>query len=162
VARYDRIARLESPPREQAFPGWPVFRDLEGRERDPDLGRRASLRFLALRPVRRLLDHGFDGPGQASLDQQIDVVLRRLNGLPADDADRARLTSYVEEVRRRVPGDLARATLALGEASESDGQLFAAEELYQTGLEVARAHQLQNEATRARELITRTRRAARP
>lgn len=162
MARYDRIARLDPPTRDQAFPAWPVFRDIEERERDTDQGRRASLRFMALRPVRRLLDHGFDGPSQESLDQQIDTVLRKLNGLSADDEDRIRLTKYVEQVRRRDPGDLARATLALGEATESAGQLFAAEELYQTGLEIAQAHQLREDEARASGLITRTRRAALP
>jgi hypothetical protein len=162
VARYDRIARLDVPTRGQAFPGWPVLRDLDGRERDADLGRRAYLRFLALRPVRRLLDHGFDSPDQASLDQQVNLVLKKVASLPARDRDRVQLTAYVNEVQRRVPGDLALATLALGEATEAMGHGFAATEFYRTALEIAETHQLSDEATRARTLITRTRPADQP
>ena len=51
MARYDRIAPIPIPAREAAFPGWLMLRDLAGRERDPELARRARLRFLALRPL---------------------------------------------------------------------------------------------------------------
>jgi hypothetical protein len=149
VARYDRIAPLESPAREQAFGAWLVLRDLDGRERDPDLGRRAYLRFLALRPARRLLDQGFESPDQRSLEQQIDVVLRKLNALPPEDAERVRLAAYLKLVRRRSPADLSLATLAVGEVVESAGHVFAAEEFYHTGLEIAEAHQLRDVQARA-------------
>ena len=55
MARYDRIAPIPIPAREAAFPGWLMLRDLAGRERDPELARRARLRFLALRPLLRVL-----------------------------------------------------------------------------------------------------------
>lgn len=126
-----------------------MLRDLEGRERDSELGRRAHLRFLALRPMRRLLDQGFEGPDQRSLEQQVDVVLRRLSALPAEDSEGVRLREYLKEIRRRSPADLALATLAVGEAAEAAGHVFAAEEFYHTSLEIAEAHELAELRARA-------------
>ena len=65
MARYDRIAPIAAPARAAAFPGWLVLRDLQGRERDAELARRARLRFLALRPLRRVLALGLEGVSAA-------------------------------------------------------------------------------------------------
>lgn len=140
MARYDRIARLDIPPRDDTFGGWLTLRDLDGREREPELGRRAHLHFLALRPLRRLLLRGLDGPPGSSLDSQVQTVRDQLDQLPADDPGRDPLGHYLEEIGGRSPEGLIHATLQVGASAEVAGHLYAAEEFYRTALELARAH----------------------
>jgi tetratricopeptide (TPR) repeat protein len=142
VARYDRIARIESPARADAFAGWLALRDLEGHEREPEFGRRARLRFLALRPVRRLLDRGLDGVDDASLYRQIEGIREELGHLPSRDTERRLLADYLREVEGRDPDRLTRAVLALGHTAEAAGHGYAAEEFYLTALEMSEAHGL--------------------
>lgn len=145
MARYDRIAQIEPPARQAAYGGWLTLRDLEGREREPELGRRALLHFLAIRPVRRLLQRGLDGPQAASIDGQVEAVRQQVDQLPQEDAARERLTHYLEEVGGRSPAGLVRATLDVGTAAEAAGQLFAAEEFYRTALELAEANHIHDQ-----------------
>lgn len=142
MARYDRIARIEPPAREDCYSGWLTLRDLEGREREPELGRRAQLHFMALRPVRRLLLRGLEGPEGSSFDGQLAAVREEVEQLPRDDAGRERLARYLEEIGGRSPSGLVRATLDVGAAAEAAGHQYAAEEFYRTAMELAEAHSL--------------------
>lgn len=159
MARYDRVALLESPARENCFPGWLTLRDIEGREREPELGRRARLRFLALRPLRRLLLRGMDGPTPESLRTQLAGLREEIERLDARDPERDRLMQYLTEVGGRSPLGLAAATLEVGAAAESAGHRFAAEEFYRTGLELAREHDLPAHEIRALRRLARVHRA---
>lgn len=142
MARYDRIAPLPAPAREGVFPGWLVLADLEGRERDTELARRARLRFLALRPLRRLLALAADAPSAASYARQIEGIREELGHLPARDPERIRLSRYLHEIESRSPAELALAATGLGELVEELGHASAAEELYRTALELAEHYQL--------------------
>lgn len=153
MARYDRIASLPPPARDEAFPGWPVLRDLESRERDPDLGRRVRLRFLALRPVRRLLAQGVDAVPADSFDRQVEGVREELGLLPARDPERIRLTRFLRQVRLRTPLALTTATLDLGEMIEAAGHLNGAAECYRIALEIAEAYRLDPEQVTALRLL---------
>lgn len=138
MARYDRIARLAPPARNDAFPGWLALRDLEGREREAELGRRARLRFLALRPAHRVIRHGFDGTDRESLHEQVASVRRELDQLPSNDTERARIAAYLKALDEGTPLELATAAITLGETAEADGHGYAAEEFYRTALELSR------------------------
>ncbi len=142
MARYDRIAPLPAPSREAVFPGWLVLADLEGRERDTELTRRARLRFLALRPLRRVLGSSPGGPSAASYARQIEGIREELGHLPARDAERIRLSRYLHEIESRVPADLALAAAGLGELAEEVGHASAAEEFYRTALELGQHFEL--------------------
>lgn len=137
MARYDRIAPLTTPDRDDAFPGWLILRDLEGRERDVDFGRRARLRYLALRPVRRLLDHAPADVPIGSFERQVETVREELGHLPTRDPERTRLAQYLHDIRRRTPEALASATLDMGVVTTDSGHDGAAEEFFRTSLEVA-------------------------
>lgn len=168
MARYDRIARLPPPEREGAFPGWLTLRDLEGREREPELGRRARLRFLALRPIQRLLRQGLNGPTAESFQRQIDAIREELGQLPNRDRERQRLSDYLKEIGGRAPRGMVIATLDVGAAAEAAGHRFAAEEFYRTALEMAAAHSLTEQRMLALRRLARVHRdrreydAARP
>ena len=155
MARYDRIARIAPPDRDGAFPSWFTLRDLEGREREPELGRRARLRYLALRPVRRLLERGLDGPSRDSVDLQIDAVRQELSQLPARDPEREQLARYLRAVGGRAPGGLIGATIDVGQCAEAAGHRYAAEEFYLTALELARLETLPEQETLALRLLGR-------
>ena len=104
MARYDRIAPITAPARDSVFPAWLVLRDLEGRERDADLARRARLRYLAIRPVRRLLDRGASAVGISSYMAEIEVAREDLGYLPARDAERTRLARFLHQIEQRAHG----------------------------------------------------------
>ena len=159
MARYDRIARLPCPEREGCFPGWQTLRDLDGREREPEIGRRARLRFLALRPVRRLLARGLNGFSGDSLRLQIDGVREEIERLDARDPERSRLMDYLAEVGGRSPLGVVTATLDVGAAAESAGHSYAAQEFYHTGLELARDHDLPSHQVRALRRLARVHRS---
>lgn len=158
MARYDRIARIAPPDRDDCFPGWLTLRDLDGREREPDLGRRARLRFLALRPVRRLIRRGLDGPTEDSLRLQVEGVRHEIERLNARDPERSRLIEYLAEVGGRSALGLANATLDVGAAAEGAGHPYAAEEFYRTGVDLARAHGLVSHEVRALRRLARVHR----
>lgn len=158
MARYDRIARIDAPARDGAFSGWLTLRDLEGREREPELGRRACLHFLALRPVRRLLSQGLDASPSRSLATQIDTVRQQVEALPADHASRDLIARYLEEVGGRSPSGMVRATVGVGTAAEAAGHGFAAEEFYRTALELAEAHNLDDQQVIALRHLARVQR----
>jgi tetratricopeptide (TPR) repeat protein len=160
MARYDRIAPLTSPARKSAFPAWPTLRDLEGRERDGDLTRRARLRFLALRPVRRLLDHGWERVPPDSYDRQLEGIREELGHLPARDAERAFLAAFLHRIRDRDPGAIAAATLEFGEIAERAGHRGAAGEFYRTVVDVAEVHGLTAASSGALAHLARLERAA--
>jgi tetratricopeptide (TPR) repeat protein len=160
MARYDRIATLSAPARERAFAAWPVLRDLEGSERDAELVRRARLRFLALRPVRRLLERGIEQVSAESLERQIEGVREELGLLPSRDPERARIAQFLHRIRQRTPLAVTAATLELGEVVEEAGQAHAAREFYRTALDLAAAYRLVPEELLALRLLGRLERQA--
>ncbi len=149
MARYDRIARLPVPDREAGFPGWNTLRDLEHREREPELGRRARLRFLALRPVLRLLARGLEAVDASSFERQLESVREELGHLPPRDHERNRIAEYLKAVGGRSPGEIARATINVGGAAEAGGHPHAAEEFYRTALQIAESYDLVEPRLRA-------------
>ena len=141
MARYDRIARIEPPARDDAFTGWLALRDLEDRERDADLGRRARLRFMAVRILHRLA-RSADGIDGSSLQQQCDAVREELGALPGRDPERQRLADLLRDVPSADLAAVVRGALELGQTVESAGSRWAAEELYRVGLELAESNDL--------------------
>ncbi len=138
MARYDRIARLDCPQRSHAFPAWLALRDLAGRERDPELNRRTRLRFLVLRPVHRLLAHGFGSVGKRSMDQQLACVRAELARLAHADRERRALARCLDTMASLSYEELPADLIAAGAMIEAAGHTYGAEEYYLTALEVSR------------------------
>lgn len=128
MARYDRIAPLSSPARDHAFPVWPVLRDIEGQDRDVDVCRRARLRFLALRPVRRLVDRGIQEVSAESFARQLETVREELGSLPARDVERVRITRFLRQVEDRDQRRIVAALVEYAEQAHAAGHVHAAEE----------------------------------
>ncbi len=155
MARYDRIAPLPAPARDRAYPAWPVLRDLEDRDREVELGRRVRLRFLALRPVRRLARWGIEAVPADSFDRQVEGVREELGHLAARDPERGRLARFLHQIRQRTPLAVTTATLDLGEVIEAAEHYHGAEEFYRTALELADAYHLTPERVVAHRLLGR-------
>jgi hypothetical protein len=148
MARYDRIARLGSPERDKVFTGWLMLRDLESRERDPDLGRRARVRFLAVRLLHRLVDReGAIDPD--SLQQQVNAVREELGMLPSRDPDRELLAELLEQLASNEVDSGIRSALKMARTAETGGHPFAAEEWTRAALRLARANGLEHLAAEA-------------
>jgi tetratricopeptide (TPR) repeat protein len=145
VARYDRIARIDPPARSDTFPAWLAVRDLQGRERSPELSRRAMARFLALRPARRLLDRGLHAVDSRSLGQQVRDARQDLTRLPDGEGERTALEALLDALAVRDFDTATGAAIDAGRAMEADGATHAAEEFYLTALELARAAGLAGE-----------------
>lgn len=140
MARYDRIAPLSAPARDAAFPAWSVMRDLDGNDRDVELARRARLRFLAIRPVRRLLDKHTAAVSRVSYLAQIEAVREELGHLPARDVERARIARFLHHIEEADPLRAIAASLEMADACAAGGQVFAAEEYALTALGLATVH----------------------
>ena len=140
MARYDRIAPLAPPPRETAFPGWLVLRDIEGNDRDVEAARRARLRFLAIRPVTRLLDRGIDGVSRESYLSQLEAVREELGYLPARDVERGRLARFLHHVEDKNVSRLISAAIEMADACAAAGQTYGAEEYALTAAALADAN----------------------
>jgi tetratricopeptide (TPR) repeat protein len=145
MARYDRIARIEPPPRSHAFPAWLVFRDLEGREREPELSRRARLRFLVLRCLQRAAGGGERRPEPDSVAQQVAAAQHRVADLPAGDREREALSRCLDRASALTPVAIADAALTGGAGCERNGHGHAAEEFHLTALQVAETHDLREQ-----------------
>lgn len=162
MARYDRIAPLAAPSRGRVFSAWCALRDLEVGERDTDMGRRARVRFLALRPVHRLLARGIDTIPAESYERQIEGVREELGHLSARDPERAQLAQFLHGICERTPQALVAATLEMGESIEAAGHYYGAEEYYLTALEVTETYRLAaQQVTALRSLGRVCRKAAR-
>lgn len=140
MARYDRIAPLSAPARAGALPGWSVLRDLEGNDRDVELARRARLRFLAIRPLWRLLDNPNAGVKRESYRAQIQAVREELGYLPARDVERTRLARFLHNIEEADPVRVMAASLEMADACATAGQMFGAEEYALTALGLAAAY----------------------
>lgn len=181
MARYDRIAPLPPPARKDAIPGWCVFLDLEDDDRDEEIAQRARLRFLALRPLHRLLRQGLPGFGYprgpapdttpdgspdapdseaAGLRIGLDELAEELGHLPARDPERAALRSLIHAVDARQPARVCDSMLMLGAAALHRQHVHGAEEIARTAIELANAFHRPGAAARARTLLARTLRCA--
>lgn len=157
MARYDRIARIDPPARDDAYTGWLAVRDLADRERDGELGRRARLRFLAARVIHRLARQG-DPIDGASLQQQSDTVREELGQLPSRDRERQLLAELLKHAPTRDVPAVVRAGLDLADGARSDGAPFAAEEFYRACMELAGNNgldELRSEGLRGLEALGR-------
>ena len=158
MARYDRIARIDPPARDDAYTGWLALRDLAERERDGELGRRARLRFLAARLIHRLARKG-DDIDATSLQQQSDAVREELGQLPSRDRERQLLAELLKHAPTGDVAAIVRAGLDLADDARDGDAPFAAEEFYRTCMQLAESNgldDLRSEGVRGLEALGRT------
>ncbi|MGD8320557.1 MAG: tetratricopeptide repeat protein [Gemmatimonadota bacterium] len=135
LASVDAEATRRKRPR---FAGWPILRDIEGRERDEAESRRIALRFVVARLPRLLLEEDLAVP-EDRLRQQAERAREEMEAKGADlDAGPER-SSWEQVLDAFQDGDieaLGRALLAMGTTVESRGHLHGATELYTLAYEL--------------------------
>ena len=124
----DLPAGTRGRPR-QRFAGWPVLRDIEGREDDEATNRRIGGRFLVARQLRALVDEDF-AVDPASLSQQLQAVARELTRIPREDPERTLWDDVLRELDRNDWKGLAATTYALASHVDDQGHDHGARELY--------------------------------
>lgn len=135
----DDRRRAEERLRQERFAGWPVLRDIEGREGDDRANRRVSCRFMVSRMIRRLIEDDFALDAEA-LSQQVEGVRRELNAGPAPGAGGKEPELWERVLDSAAELDLlelASATLQLANEVENQGHLYGARELHRCAYDVA-------------------------
>jgi tetratricopeptide (TPR) repeat protein len=149
----DLPAGTRGRPR-QRFAGWPVLRDIEGREDDEATNRRIGGRFLVARQLRAIYDDDF-AVDPAAFVQQLDAVGRELTRIPQDDPERPLWDDVLRALDRADWRSLAAATLALAGHVEGQGNLHGARELYALANGIAAAAGAPTEAMESARLLGR-------
>ncbi len=125
------------------FAGWPILKDIEGREDDEGESRRISLRFIVARLPRLLVDDDLmSSPErlQEKAQRAREEIERTLQGGTLDFGGEARLWEGVlDAFESGSLEDLGSALLELGESVEVRGHYHGASELYRTAYEISAA-----------------------
>jgi tetratricopeptide (TPR) repeat protein len=132
----------------ERFAAWPILKDIEGHEKDEQVNRRISCRFLVARVVRAILDDDLSTDREA-LDHQIDCVRREIGKQFAEDAERPLWDDVLAAAQRDDRRAFAKAVLELGAHVEDLGQLSGAREFYRSAYEAAMAVGAESEALKA-------------
>ena len=140
-------------PRER-FSGWPVLRDIEGRESDAVASGRIGGRFLVARALRAAVDDDF-ATEPAALARQLEGVGRELAHIPTDEPERPLWDELLRSLERAEWQPLARATLQLAKAVEEQRHIHGARELYTLAHSVAVTAAAMSEAVESARLLGR-------
>lgn len=123
------------PPR---FAGWPILRDMEGREEDEAETRRIGLRFMVARLPRLLVDDDLALPRERFREQAEHArseVTKDAGHVEADPEGHLwhRVLDAYQEADLEA---LGRALVDLGSSVEARGHLHGALEIYRTAYEI--------------------------
>ncbi len=125
------------------FAGWPILKDIEGREDDEQESRRISLRFIVARLPRLLVDDDLmSSPDRLKekAERARQEIERTLQGAPSDfGTERDLWESVLAAFEGGCLEDLGSALLELGESAESLGHYHGAADLYRTAYEISAA-----------------------
>ena len=140
------------------FAGWPILRDIEGRENDEVASCRIGGRFLVARAVRSAVDDDL-AMDPATLSQQLEGVGRELANLAQHDEERPLWDEVLRSLEQGEWRALASATLALGKSAEAQRHRHGARELYALSHAVAVAVVATGEAVESARLLGRLHRS---
>ena len=138
----------------ERFAGWPVLRDIEGRESDAVASGRIGGRFLVARALRSMVDDDLAFE-PAALAQQLEGVGRELARVPADEVERPLWDEVLRSLERAEWQPLARATLELAKSVEEQRHTHGARELYALAHAIAVAAAATTEAVESSRLLGR-------
>ena len=119
-------------------PGWPVLKDLEGRESEKGIDRRIGTRFAVARLLHTMIDEDFVLP-PSTLDEKITELRKSFDVVPADDSERAEWVRVADALEAEDRLELARAVLDMGRSVESQGHQHGASELFHAAYHVSTA-----------------------
>jgi len=122
------------------FAGWPILKDIEGREEDDVESRRIALRFIVARLPRLLVEDDLAVPADR-LREQAQRARAEIQGpISGDGSLESDLWSGILDAFQEGNLEtLADRIVELGDAAESGGHMHGALELYRTAYEIAAA-----------------------
>jgi tetratricopeptide (TPR) repeat protein len=129
----------------ERFAAWPILKDIEGYEKDEEVNRRISCRFLVARVVRAILDDDLATDREA-LEHQISCVHREIGKQFVQDSERALWEAVLDASARDDRVAFAESLLSLGIQVEKLGHLSGAREFYRSAYEAAMAVGSEKEA----------------
>jgi tetratricopeptide (TPR) repeat protein len=132
----------------ERFAAWPILKDIEGHEKEEELNRRISCRFLVARVVRAILDDDL-ATDRGALDHQIECVRRELGRQFVEDPERPLWEAVLDAADTDDRVAFAKSVLALGSHVEELNHLSGARELYRSAYEAAMAVGAEEEALEA-------------
>jgi tetratricopeptide (TPR) repeat protein len=138
----------------ERFAGWPVLRDVEGRESDEGASRRIGGRFLVARVLRNLVDDDL-AMEPVALAQQLEGVSRELSRVPPDDFERPLWEDVLRALDSTNLTAVSRAAFELGQRVEEQGHTHGARELLVLAHRIAVAASAPGEAAESARLIGR-------
>ncbi len=136
-ARAEEASQDGSKP---GFAGWPILKDIEGREEDDVESRRIALRFIVARLPRLLVEDDLTVPADR-LREQAQRARAEIEGqFSQDGSPESDLWSGILDAFQDADMEtLADRIVELGDLAESGGHLHGALELYSTAYEIAAA-----------------------
>jgi tetratricopeptide (TPR) repeat protein len=138
----------------ERFAGWPVLRDIEGRESDDGASRRIGGRFLVARVLRGLVDDDL-AMDPIALAQQLEGVNRELSHVPGDDIERPLWDDLLLALEKVNLTFVSKAAFALATRVEEQGHVHGARELLELSHRIAVAAASPSEAAESARLIGR-------
>ncbi|GMR12105.1 MAG: hypothetical protein BMS9Abin29_0293 [Gemmatimonadota bacterium] len=118
------------------LPGWPVLKDLDGRESETGIDCRIGTRFAVARLLHTMIDEDFVLP-RATLDEKITELRKSFDVVPDDDSERAEWVRVANALEAEDRLELARAVFGHGESVEDQGHFNGARELFRVSYVVA-------------------------
>jgi tetratricopeptide (TPR) repeat protein len=138
----------------ERFAGWPVLRDVEGRESDEGASRRIGGRFLVARVLRNLVDDDL-AIEPVALAQQLEGVSRELSRVPPDDFERPLWEDVLRALDTTNLAAVSKAAFALATRVDEQGHQHGARELLVLAHRIAVAASAPGDAAESARLIGR-------
>ena len=138
----------------ERFAGWPILRDIEGRDVDEVASGRIGGRFLVARALRSVVDEDL-AVEPAALAHQLEGVRRELSSLAGRDQERPLWDEVLSSLEQGEWRALASASLELGKVAEDQGHHHGAREFYSLSHAVAAAVVAMSEAVESARLLGR-------
>ena len=123
-------------PEGEAFSGWMILKDLEGRDADPEIERRITTRFLVGRAVRAALDEEL-AMDYTALRQQIARVEQEFGVVDGKDPERVDWANVLRTLGAGDHEELGRSLLGLADCLDMQGHLYGTSEFSSLAYDVA-------------------------
>lgn len=145
----DTSRRTGVPGAEGRFAGWPILKDLEGREDEEVEARRIAQRFVVARIVRMLVDDDL-----VMSDERLTELAQGARGeltqeRDLDPGEKALWAKVLDAFERRGWDELAATLVDVGVLAEDRGHVHGASELYTLGYHISAATGMASTAVNA-------------
>lgn len=142
------------------FAGWPILKDLEGREDDEAVGRQIAQRFVVARLIRMLLDEDLTVPRERVTEQVRSARAELAHGHGLDGREYRLWVRVLDSYEAHDLDLLGRTLITLGEMAEARDHLHGSLELYLCAYQITAAiaaPEAAGEAARYRARVLRRR-----